>query len=196
MADGWTRITLSAKSLRYVYTLLRDRAEDAIKINDCDRESAPANALPAASHSELLDGELSPLEAPPHSLTDDDIDHIKKLAAVASQALIDSQDNPRLLSDNFLLEQMEALRGMLELAYGQRITFRGEERKLPTGTMPPSSEFASLRAAARDIRRPVEPNITGKSAAGSTLELPREDLSPTVDKKGSRKGTKSQRDRR
>jgi hypothetical protein len=107
------------------------------------KDEAAADALPAAAEG-LLDG---PLRVPGDvAVSDADAD---KLIKLRSQLTAYADDLEPIQSDDAkLLKVADALRGLLEGVYGQRITFAGEPGRPPTGTPLDPVESASVRQQA------------------------------------------------
>lgn len=96
-----------------------------------DRRRGIAEETPEAVETpEVLEGRLAPLQADP-AVVDS---RWSELLSLAGSLGVYERNPERLVpGDTVLLRDLERLRGLLEEIYGQRITFRGEQRA-STGT--------------------------------------------------------------
>lgn len=130
MADPFSLGALGAVALTEGIKFLYDQAKELLKSWRERREDAEASVEVPARRSEVLDASLAPARVPFAVLEE----HAAALTALR-RGLIEYAEEGRPVdpADQSLLETTEALRSLLELAYGQRITFRGEQRE-HTGT--------------------------------------------------------------
>lgn len=160
---------LDNTALRDAFSFLCNEANEITRIvHSADCVPGPPGPQPGSAAANL-DGDPVEWAVLPDSLSRDDVESIEHLALVAFYALRDLP--PPAISDNYLIQQMEALRGLLEIAYGHRITFRGEDRPR-TGTAINKSDAESARDRAQSIRPPVTPKIVGHPHVPDLLILP------------------------
>jgi len=109
-----------------------------------DRDAAAQEALPAAPSADALDGQLS-APRPDWQVVDRLAGDVERLRGTLSSYV--EGERPVRSDDEQLVEAAEELRTLLELALGQRITFRGEPRE-PTGT-----RVVEVRAQIDEVER-------------------------------------------
>jgi hypothetical protein len=127
MSEPVTLAALGAAALTQGINFLYGQAAELLKRRR-DRRDA---ATQPASDKPILAGELADVEVDEQILEERNEELRELTEQLRPYATGDRQvDEP---PDAALIAKVEALRGLLELAYGQRITFDGEERG-PTGT--------------------------------------------------------------
>jgi hypothetical protein len=177
MVDPLSLAALSAVALTEGVKFLYGQATELLKRRrerrDAAKKDEAAAALPTAPEG-LLDGALTVGEDVP--VADADADRLK---ALRSQ-LTDYMDGiePVREDDAGLLEAADALRGLLEAVYGQRITFAGEPGRPPTGTPLDVAESASVRQQAGAVitygeRSPAVINNPGVIVTGDNAQIDR-----------------------
>ena len=151
MVDPLSLAALGAVALTEGVKFLYGQATELLKRRrerrDAARKAEVAAAdLPAAPDG-LLDGSLTvPGDV---AVSDAEADQLIKLM---SQLDADAEDlEPIRADDAELLKAADALRGLLEGVYGQRITFAGEPGRPPTGTPLDAAELAACAAAGSAI---------------------------------------------
>ena len=166
MTDPVTLTVLGGIAATEGIKFLYGQAADLLKAwrerrakNDSGEVAPPKLAVPIRE-SEVLDGIPAQEEADP-AVLDREADALVKLIGAVSpyaQGLADVDPN-----DKQLAEQAGKLRALLEAAYGQRFTFRGEQRE-PTGT----------RVTVTQVLGEVQGSVLGAEAdvaAGSQLDV-------------------------
>lgn len=131
MSEPLTLAALGAVALSEGIKFMYEQAKELLRRwrEKKDRGETGSLEAPAAS-APVLDAPLVTARVPDAVLEE----NAETLTALR-RALIEYGDEGRRPdpADHALLETVDALRRVLELAYGQRITFRGERRE-PTGT--------------------------------------------------------------
>jgi hypothetical protein len=96
-----------------------------------ERDSIPAEHATLRPPEGLLDGTVEPVEP-----RDDQVDRLEQELRETRRMLADYAEGIEIPStgDHLVAEQADALRRLLEAVYGQRITFRGEQRP-PSGPL-------------------------------------------------------------
>jgi hypothetical protein len=97
------------------------------------RAGSPAPGAALRPPAELIEGEVEPAEPDLDRVgaVEQELRDIRRSLAVYAD---DSDPEPVDPADKPLLEQVDALRRLLEAVYGQRITFKGEARE-PSGPL-------------------------------------------------------------
>ena len=133
MADPFSAAALGAVVLTEGIKFLYQQAGEVLKRwrQRRDQAATEVHAATLRPPEGLLEGSVEPVEP-----RDDQADRLAEDLRQARQLLADYADGietPRP-GDHLLVEQVDALRQLLEAAYGQRITFRGEQRP-PSGPL-------------------------------------------------------------
>jgi len=152
----------ATEGIKFLYGQAADllKAWRERRAKDDSGEVAPPKLAVPIRESEVLDGIPDQQEADP-AVLDREADALVKLIGAVSpyaQGLADVDPN-----DKELAEQAGKLRALLEAAYGQRFTFRGEQRE-PTGT----------RVTVTQVLGEVQGSVLGAEAdvaAGSQLDV-------------------------
>jgi hypothetical protein len=124
VTDPLTLSALTASALTEGIKFLYGQAAELLKRR---RERSAANSDEEARRPDAppLEGALEPLRPDPAMLQqlEPDLRELRRLIADYADEIEPADPNDRVL-----LERVDALRRMLEAIYGQRITFRGENR--------------------------------------------------------------------
>jgi hypothetical protein len=128
MSDPMSLGALGAVALSEGIKFVYDQAKELLKRWRAKRDREVVEV--AASSPDVLDAPLAAAEVP-EAVVADNAESLTSLR----RALIDYAEEGRTPDprDPDLLAKVDALRRLLELAYGQRITFKGEQRE-PTGS--------------------------------------------------------------
>lgn len=139
MADPFTLAGLGAVALSEGIRFLYDQVSELLRRRR-ERQAAepepPADTVPATG-SGILAGELRP-EPIDHALLESRLSEVEALYDQLTRYANGLADvDP---ADPGLVERVAALRGLLELVYRQRITFRGEPRPASGTSVQASAE--------------------------------------------------------
>ncbi|MFC6879146.1 MULTISPECIES: hypothetical protein [Actinomadura] len=131
MADPLTLSVLGGAVLTQGVSFVYDQAGELLRRRRERREAGgePEAAEPVEAGAEVLAGRPAPLVADPAAL-----DVVAGEMARLRRELSGYADGVEEITpgDRDLLVTVDALRGLLEAVYGQRLTFRGEDRE-PSG---------------------------------------------------------------
>lgn len=134
MVDPLSLTALGAAALTQGIAFLYGQASDLLRRRreraEAARDPAPLEVPPAAAAAPVLAGELAPGPVDEDALQEhaDQLARLKGLLAPYQEG-----DLPVDPTNTQLLEQVAALRALLELVYRQHVTFQGESRP-PSGT--------------------------------------------------------------
>lgn len=133
MTDPMSAAVLGAAALTEGIRFLYDQAGEVLKRWREKRDSGKAEAGTAMLRPPegLLAGTVEPVEP-----QDDVADSLRRELSEARKALTEYIDGIEVArpGDQHVAVQMDALRRLLEAVYGQRLTFRGEDRP-PSGPL-------------------------------------------------------------
>jgi hypothetical protein len=137
MPEPFTLAVLGTAALTQGITFLYGQATELLKrrrerehAGVADGLAVPPDVVSPTGDIPMLDGQLRPLPVD-HDVIEERAEELLVLTErLGSYANGLREVQP---ANDELLAQVEALRGLLELAYRQRITFRGEARE-PTGS--------------------------------------------------------------
>jgi hypothetical protein len=149
MVDPISLVALSSMALGEGIKFLYTQTGELLKAWREKRARQDEAALKVAPASERLDAPLQPAEVD-QSLVAEHADELSELRRMLVQYADEGkQPNPK---DQELLARVDALRRVLELLLGQRITFRGEGRER-TGTRIQSTvEAGTIRGYVAAVR--------------------------------------------
>ena len=133
MTDPFSPAALGSEVLTEGIAFLYQQAGEVLRRwrERRERGNAPAGQAVLRAPDGLLEGTVAPAEP-----RDDQATHLERELRETRRLLADYAegiDVPRP-GDRLVAEQADALRRLLEAAYGQRITFRGEQRP-PSGPL-------------------------------------------------------------
>ncbi len=124
-------VDLLSEGIRFLYS----QASDALKkLREAKKTGYSPDDTVAAGHSDapgIFDGELKPLLIHLGATEDLEEDLREVRAHLLDYATGAATINP---ADAYALGQVTVLRNMMEAVYGQRITFKGEQGREPSGT--------------------------------------------------------------
>jgi hypothetical protein len=133
VADPFSSAALGGVVLTEGIKFLYQQAGEVLKRWREQRERGTALAEHATLHPPdgLFEGTVAPVEP-----RDDQAQHLEQELRETRRLLADYAEGIEVPKpgDRLVAEQVDALRRLLEAVYGQRITFRGEQR-LPSGPM-------------------------------------------------------------
>ena len=124
MTDPLTLSALTASALTEGIKFLYGQAAELLK-RKRERSTADSGDVTRQPDAPLLEGGLQPLHPDPGILQqlEPDLRELRRLIADYADGIEPADPNDRVL-----LERVDALRRILEVIYGQRISFRGENR--------------------------------------------------------------------
>ncbi len=161
MVDPLTLSALGATALTEGIKFLYEQATELLR----RRRENQAEQEPAVVEAPVLEGALAPLRPDPAVLArfEDDLRRLRR----ELQDYVDDVE-PIEPGDTGLLEKADAVRQMLEVVYGQRITFRGERRPASGPLVEGEVEVATVAGRVAAVRAK---QVTGPSTIRGVVRV-------------------------